>query len=144
MPGLRTPPPSGETEAPPRLDGVRVLVIDDEIDSVEVAAASLAVFGAEVSTALSALEALDRLGTVWPDVVLCDIAMPVVNGLAFVGQLRALEHEVGRPLRAAALSGFADESHATRALQAGFDVHLAKPFDPLTLATVVGMLAGRA
>ena len=130
-------------EPPPRLEGVNVLVVDDEYDSVELVAASLRQFGAIVRTAFSAAEALGLLDDEWPHVVVCDLAMPLVSGIAFVRRLRTLEATFDRRVRVVALTGFTDEAHGVEALASGFDVHVPKPFDPLTFATVVAMLAGR-
>ena len=127
----------------PGLAGVRVLVVDDEPDQLELAATSVSMFGAEVDMAGSAREAMTLLRQSAYDVLVCDLAMPGESGFSLIAQVRALESGARR-LRAAALTGFTGDEHAAEILAAGFDVHVPKPVDPEMLATVVGMLAHRA
>jgi CheY-like chemotaxis protein len=140
-----SPGPTGAGPSPaadvPELAGVRVLVVDDELDQLELAAATLRAFGAVVDTALSTREAQMYLVRKEFDVLVCDIAMPGESGLALIEQVRA--DSTAPHLRAVALTGFSGDTHAAEALAAGFDVHVPKPVDPAMFATVVAMLAGR-
>jgi CheY-like chemotaxis protein len=118
-------------------------VVDDEIDQLELAAATLRAFGAAVETAISVHEAQMYLLTKEFDVLVCDIAMPGESGLTLIEQVRA-EEGGGRRQRAVALTGFSGDRHATEVLAAGFDVHVPKPVDPAMFATIVAMLARRS
>ncbi len=116
------------------LEGIRVLVVDDEEDARELMAAILRQHGAVVTTAADAPSALHVFDGAPPDVVLSDIALPGRDGLDLARDLRA------RPAMDAtlvAVSGFSGTEQVDRALTAGFDVHLAKPVDPAELITVV-------
>ena len=92
--------------------------------------------------ATSATEVLEFLSQYEADVRVSDIAMPKVDGYQLIRQLRELEAERREHLPAIALTAYARESDRTLALEAGFQVHLAKPFDPDELVSVVAKLAG--
>jgi CheY-like chemotaxis protein len=129
---------------PPEVEGLRVLVIDDERDSREVTKATLERCKAIVTTAASAAEAFDWLrGSPRPDVIVSDIGMPDENGYAFIRRLRALPREEGGRIPAVALTAFARADDRRRALTAGFQNHAAKPIEPQELLIVVANLAGR-
>jgi CheY-like chemotaxis protein len=130
-------------DARPDLAAVRVLVVDDEPDSTELAAVCLRSYGASVATAFSGAEALVSLAESTPDVLVCDIAMPTMSGYALVELLRAREAGSDRHMPVAALTGFSTEPYLTDALKRGFDLYILKPIEPITFATVVAMLAGR-
>jgi CheY-like chemotaxis protein len=125
------------------LDGLRVLVVDDEPDFRDLLATLLEERGAVVHTAASAIEALHALPALRPDVVLSDIAMPEVDGYELIRRLRALPAESGGRVPAAALTAYARAEDRRRVLLAGFNMHLAKPVDPEELITVVASLGGR-
>ncbi len=127
----------------PCLDGLRVLVIDDEHDSLELAATVLRTFGAEVLTAYGCSEGLAFVDGAELDAVVCDLAMPGESGLVFIRRLREAEMTDSRRLPAATFTGFTSAKHTAAAFAAGFDIHLPKPIDPITFATAVAMLAGR-
>lgn len=133
--------PAPDPDEIPRLDGVDVLLVDDEPDSLEVAATALRIFGASVTTAFSSDEALEILRRAAFDVVVCDLAMPGATGVEFIKRFRASEAGTGRRVPAAACSGFSGQEYTAEALESGFDVHVRKPIEPLMLATVVEMLA---
>ena len=136
----RQPALSGEEFRPsPSLQGVRVLVVDDDAGARESVAAVLEQSGASVRAVESAAEAVETLEREPPDVLLSDIAMPGMDGYAFLGQARA--RLPGAQLPAAALTAYADATDRTRALAAGFQAHLAKPVDPAELVAVVAELA---
>jgi CheY-like chemotaxis protein len=125
-----------------RLDGLRVLLIEDENDSRECLALALRSYGASVSAVGSvadAMQAYDRAGA---DVVLSDLAMPGEDGYALIRRIRALPAERGR-VPAAALSAHVRPEERARAALAGFDAHVAKPVDPAELARAVRALADR-
>lgn len=131
--------PSASLQA---LEGLRVLIVDDEADARELLATILEQSGAQVMVATSATEAFDFLSHSEADVLVSDIAMPKVDGYQLIRQLRELEAERREYLPAIALTAYARESDRTLALEAGFQVHLAKPFDPDELVSVVAKLAG--
>jgi signal transduction histidine kinase len=124
-----------------RLDGVRLLLVDDDEDSRELVACMLSERGATVVSASSAHEALGRLDDSPPDVVLSDISMPVVDGYALIRRVRARPAERGGATPAIALTAYARAADGERALAAGFQAHVAKPVDPERLAAVVADLA---
>ncbi len=126
----------------PRLDGVRVLVVDDEADNREMVKAVLEVCGAEVATAASAGEALALLGRVPFDVLVSDIGMPEEDGYSLIRQVRLLGTSAAQT-PAAALTAYARPEDRTRALLAGFQQHLSKPVEPSELTAVVASLARR-
>jgi PAS domain S-box-containing protein len=119
-----------------RLRGLRVLVVDDDPDSNAVVGTLLASCGADVRSATSVAEALEVVGRWQPDVLVSDIRMPGEDGCALVRALRAR----GGPLAqvpAVALTAYAGDNDRARALAAGFQAHVAKPFDPTQLASLV-------
>jgi PAS domain S-box-containing protein len=127
-------PRSSRGLGPGALEGIRVLVVDDEEDARELMAAILRQHGAVVTVASDVPSAIHAFDGAPPDVVLSDIALPGRNGLDLARDLRA------RPAMDAtlvAVSGFSGTEQIDRALTAGFDVHLAKPVDPAELVTVV-------
>ncbi|RDU96986.1 ATP-binding response regulator [Trinickia dinghuensis] len=132
-----------ELHAPPALAGLRVLVLEDEPDARELVERVLQERGATTLAFASALEALDACTAEAPDVILSDIGLPGVDGYEFIRRLRMSEGQRGRSTPAAALTAFARSEDRRRALLAGFQTHLAKPFDPLELVVVVAALAGR-
>ena len=122
------------------LQGVSVLVVDDDADSREIVAASLEQFGAVVLTAASAAEALDLLKTERVHVLLADVAMPDEDGYTLIRQLRALQRPDTAAIPAAALTSMARAEDRQHALQAGFQLHLAKPIDSRSLVDAVAAL----
>jgi CheY-like chemotaxis protein len=126
----------------PALNGLRVLIVDDEADARDLLATILEQSGAQVTAAACATEAFDFLSQSRVDVLVSDIAMPIVDGYALIRQVRELEAERGEYIPAVALTAYARESDRTSALEAGFQVHLAKPYDPDELVSVVAKLAG--
>jgi CheY-like chemotaxis protein len=121
--------------------GVRVLVVDDDVDAQQAIAAILELHGAEVATAASAASALAALQRRRPDVLVTDIGMPDADGYDFMRRLR--DRTPGEPIPAVALTGYASSADRERALAAGFAVHLAKPVPPEDLIATVRLLAAR-
>jgi PAS domain S-box-containing protein len=115
------PPPSGEGA----LRGLSILVVDDDPDSLEIVGLALSGAGARVTTAKSAHEALGSPGPF--DVIVSDVAMPGMDGYAFVRTIRS--RDTGCDVAAIALTAYARDVDAERALRAGFQEHLAKPVD---------------
>jgi CheY-like chemotaxis protein len=122
------------------LDGVKVLVVEDDADTRELVASLLAQHGAEPMTAANARDGLEAFRRRPPDVLVCDIAMPGGDGYSFLTAVRASSGDVYVP--AMALTAYARLEDRERALAAGFDVHLAKPVEPTTLVIAVARLAG--
>ncbi|MBW4679948.1 MAG: PAS domain S-box protein [Microcoleus vaginatus WJT46-NPBG5] len=127
----------------PALDGLRVLVVDDEPDARDFLSTALQECGALVKTAGSVREAIAQIKQFNPNVLVSDIGMPQEDGYALIRQVRALDAERGEFLPAAALTAYARESDRRRALLAGFQLHVPKPVSPAELAAVVANLAGR-
>jgi PAS domain S-box-containing protein len=125
------------------LTSVRVMAVDDEADALRLLKDVLEAAGAEVATATSAADAMDAIATFEPDVLVADIGMPDVDGYELIKQLRASGNERMRDIPAAALTAFARSEDRTRALQSGFEMHLAKPIDPGELVASVATLVRR-
>nr|WP_242030305.1 response regulator [Coleofasciculus sp. FACHB-501] len=123
------------------LDGVRVLVVDDDTDTREFLTFMLEQYGAEAIAAASAQEAFERIPQVRPDVLVSDIGMPDEDGYSLLGKVRKLDASQGGETPAIALTAYAREEDRTQALSAGFQMHLAKPVEPDELANVVAKLA---
>ncbi|KQW43521.1 hypothetical protein ASD88_15805 [Pelomonas sp. Root662] len=122
-----------------RLSGFRLLLVDDEPDGRGAAAYALRVAGAEVTEAGSAEEALGLFRTRRPHAILSDIGMPIIDGYDFIRLVREIEHSEGRHTPAAAFTAFARAEDRQRAIDAGFEMHLAKPLEPVAL--VEGVVA---
>jgi signal transduction histidine kinase/CheY-like chemotaxis protein len=129
--------------APPLL-GLRVLLVDDDADAVEMLAAFLRRAGAEVTAAASAAAALDTLGPAKPDVIVADVAMPEVDGREMMRRVRALGPDEGGRTPALALTAYAGEAERSLSQRAGFQAHLDKPAEPGELLRVIARLAGKA
>jgi len=124
------------------LAGVRVLVVDDEPDMRELASFILGEYGATVQSAASAAEALHYLDQAVPDVLVSDIGMPDMDGYGLLGQVRGRSPERGGEIPAIALTAYAGEYNQQQALQAGFQIHIAKPVDPKALVMAIVKLLG--
>jgi signal transduction histidine kinase/CheY-like chemotaxis protein len=127
----------------PDLHGLKVLVVDDEVDARDLIERLLKDCGVEVVTADTAAQALQCLQRENPGVLLSDIGMPIEDGYALIRQVRALPAEQGGNVPAIALTAFARTEDRRRALLAGFQMHLAKPVEPAELLAVVANVAGR-
>ncbi|HEX8137197.1 MAG TPA: PAS domain S-box protein [Pyrinomonadaceae bacterium] len=129
-------------DCPPALEGLHVLVVDDEEDTRFLVSSILEQCAARVSTASSAEEGLEMLKRLRPDVVLSDLGMPVEDGYSLITKVRALPPEEGGRTPAAALTAYARVEDRMKVLRAGFQIHLPKPVEPAELVTVVASLAG--
>lgn len=127
----------------PRLDGLRVLVVDDQADARELVAEILRERGAEVDMAGSAGEAMTCFGAAKPDVVVSDIGMPGADGYELVRRIRALRSEQGGLTPAVALTAYARTDDRSKAIAAGYHAYLAKPIEPIKLVTTVVRLHRR-
>lgn len=125
------------------LAGMNVLVVDDEPDSLELIRGILTKCHANVFTAASAREGLQRLEAILPDVIISDIGMPEKNGYQLMQEVRNLPEEKGRAIPAIALTAFARPEDRARAIEAGFQVHLTKPVGALELVNTIRDLAGQ-
>jgi PAS domain S-box-containing protein len=125
------------------LTGVHVLAVDDEADALGLLKDVLEAAGAIVTTASSASAALDALANGHPQAMVADIGMPEMDGYELIRQVRISSDPTVRDIPAAALTAFARSEDRTRALQAGFEMHLAKPVDPGELVASVATLVRR-
>jgi CheY-like chemotaxis protein len=126
------------------LTGVRVLVVDDDADALELLAIVLEGHGASVTKATSAAEALVALKSAQPQVLISDISRPVTNGYELMRAVRSLPPECGGRIPAASVTAFAREEDRLQALAAGFQTHIPKPVMPDELVEAVARLAGRS
>jgi CheY-like chemotaxis protein len=134
--------PREEQWPPPRLRGVRVLIVEDDAEEREFLVALLDAAGADVRSASSANEALATLAWWRPGVLVSDIGLPGGDGYDLMEAVRALPEAARVP--AAAVTGRAAPEDRRRAMRAGFQAHLAKPVDPDRLVHVIAGLAGTA
>ncbi|HEX2163948.1 MAG TPA: ATP-binding protein [Thermoanaerobaculia bacterium] len=127
--------------ASPSLAGLRVLVVDDQVDARELLAALLERCGAEVTTTGSARQAYEALQRQRYDVLLSDVGMPEEDGYTLMRRIRDLPPKRGGLIPAAALTAYASAQDRLRSLEAGFQMHIAKPVQPAELLAAVASLA---
>jgi PAS domain S-box-containing protein len=128
---------------PPRLDNLRILVVDDEKDTLDLVTMDLTQHGASVTGVTGAAEALRVLEQSQFDLLISDIAMPEIDGYALIRQVRNRESGREKRLPAIALTAYARVQDRTRAIIAGYNTHVVKPVEANELVTVVASLAGR-
>jgi CheY-like chemotaxis protein len=127
--------------AAPRLDGFRVLVVDDHDDARQTVGMVLQQYGAHVVLAASAREALEAFSQSKIDVLVSDIGMPQADGYDLIARVRAVEREArATPIPAVALTAYGSKEDRERALAAGFQTHVLKPIDPTELGAVIAEL----
>jgi CheY-like chemotaxis protein len=127
----------------PSLRGLRILVVDDDRDGLDLVAAMLINGGAEVRTCPSVAEGLEALQTWRPDVLISDIEMPGEDGYSFIRRVRAIDDVKIARTPAVALTAYGRVEDRRRTLAAGYSMHVPKPVDPAELTTIVAGLAGR-
>ena len=126
------------------LNGLRVLVVDDEPDARQIITTLIQRTGAEVMACESAHEALEALEKWHPDVLMSDIGMPGEDGYSLINKVRSLPADRGGDVPAAAFTAYAREEDRQRALDAGYQMHIAKPVSSGQLVAMIAHLAGRA
>jgi PAS domain S-box-containing protein len=135
---------SGSTPESPGLEGISILVVDDEADALDLITIDLTACGAKVSAFVSADDALQALEQSEFDLLISDIGMPNQDGYEFISRVRAREAaRQAKKVRAIALTAYARVQDRMRALIAGYDTHVAKPLESGELLTVVASLVGR-
>jgi CheY-like chemotaxis protein/two-component sensor histidine kinase len=137
-----TPSPGNEPRIP-ELNGLRILVVDDDQDSLALSREILEATGATVITADSGQDALEKLHRNRANVLIADLGMPTMDGFALIAQIRDSADLAIREIPAAALTAFARSEDRVRAMQSGFEVHLSKPIDPAELRAAAAALARR-
>jgi PAS domain S-box-containing protein len=125
------------------LQGLRILIVDDELDTRNLLTTILGEYGAQVTAAASTQEAMTALSQFQPDILISDIGMPQEDGYTLIRKVRSLPSEQGGKIPAVALTAYARSEDRTQALLAGFQLHIPKPVNPEELAAVVANLAGR-
>ncbi|MEG4985918.1 ATP-binding protein [Microcoleus sp. BR0-C5] len=137
---------NGRLQASLTLEGLQILVVEDEADALELLSTILEKYGAHVMAVASVKEALTIIETATdrtPDVLVSDIGMPDEDGYSLIRKLRQLEALRGGRLPAIALTAYARNDDRQQALLAGFQMHLTKPVDAAELVAVVASLTGR-
>ncbi len=138
-----TRPPERLIDLPSARQEVRVLVVDDEPDARELIGYVLESCGMQVRLAATVQAALSELSTYTPDVIISDIGMPQEDGYALIRNIRTLGEPEKKDIPAIALTAFTRNEDRTRALVAGFNLHIAKPVEPAALVRAVLDLAGQ-
>nr|MDZ8037706.1 response regulator [Nostoc sp. CreGUA01] len=126
------------------LTGIQILVVDDDIDTREFHTFVLEQAGAKVTAAASALEALQALEQLKPDILVSDIGMPEIDGYMLMRQIKALQTEQDKQIQAIALTAYAGEINQQQALHTGFQKHISKPIEPEELVKAIATLVGRS
>jgi PAS domain S-box-containing protein len=128
---------------PERLEGLRVLVVDDEADTRELLKFGISQCGAEVTTAASAEEALEAIDKARPEILISDIGMPDVDGYELIKRVRELPAERGGTMPAIALTAYARTEDRMRVLRAGYQMHVPKPVEFAELVAIMASLMKR-
>jgi PAS domain S-box-containing protein len=135
---------SGGPIVVPRLEGIRILAVDDDRDALALVREILETTGATVVSADSGRDALDALERMNHDVLIADLGMPGMSGFELIDHVRRSSRAQIREMPAAALTAFARSEDRTKALRSGFQLHLAKPIDPAELMAAIAVLVNRA
>ena len=136
-------PARREGESPARaLEGLRVLLVDDHEDTLQLLSMFLRRQGAEVTAVDSAARALEEIAAARPDVLISDVGMPAEDGYELMRKVRSLAPGRGGRTPAVALTAYAGEADRRLAFEAGFDAHVAKPVEPESLLATLAELAG--
>jgi len=142
-PSARHPRSKRAPLPPDWLRGVRVLLVDDNVDVRQAISTVLESYGAEAQTAASAEGAIGAMESFDPEIIVTDLGMPHEDGYSLLDRLRGRSRAEGGPLGFVALTAYAGVHEETRALSSGFDAFLTKPVEPQELVSVVGDLARR-
>jgi signal transduction histidine kinase/ActR/RegA family two-component response regulator len=126
-----------------RLDGLRILVVDDEPDTRDLLRQGLESCGASVRVAGSAAEAVDAIVAEIPDILISDIGMPGIDGYDLIRQIRELPADAGGKVAAVALTAYTRVEDRLHALRAGYDMHVPKPVELAELVAVAATVARR-
>ena len=126
-----------------RLDGVHVLLVEDDDDSRKLLGTMLKRYGARVTSTKSAKEALSVFDNELPDVMISDIGMPDEDGYELIRKLRSTPPDRGGLTPAIALTGYASRKDQERALAAGYQKHMAKPIEQADMITAIASMVGR-
>jgi two-component system, chemotaxis family, CheB/CheR fusion protein len=142
---LVAPLNASRSDCVPSLEGLHILAVDDRIDTRELLAFVLESYGAEVLTVASAKSAIAALSENPGryDVLISDIGMPEEDGYFLIREVRTLAAEAGGEIPAVALTAYASDKERQRAIEAGFQTHIAKPIKPIQLGLIIANLAGR-
>ncbi len=127
----------------PELIGLSILLVEDDADSRNLLSVVLTSSGAEVSTASSATEALDKINREKFDVIVSDVGMPDEDGFSLIGKIRNLPDDHNKNIPAIALTAYARAEDRIKALRSGFQLHIAKPVESTELVASIANLAGR-
>jgi two-component system, chemotaxis family, CheB/CheR fusion protein len=125
------------------LSGLRVLAVDDQPDTRDLIVLALTRYGAEVKACMSATEALRTIQEWKPEVIVSDIGMPDGDGYDLMRKIRALDADGAAPIPAVALTGYAGAEDESKARNAGYQVHIAKPVEILELVATIAKLSHR-
>jgi CheY-like chemotaxis protein len=125
-----------------RLDGLRIVVVDDDPDALDLAATILSSAGAVVRKCSSAAEAMAVIPAWRPDLLVSDIEMPGEDGYSLIRKVRALDPESGGRTPAIAVTAYGRTQDRMLSLAAGYSMHVPKPVDPGELTTIVASVAG--
>ena len=141
--GVPPAPPLPESLAEVDLEGIRILVVEDELDTLDLITIDLAAHGAKVRGVTSASEAYELLRSGQFDLLISDIGMPGIDGYGLIKQIRKREGEDGEHIPAIALTAYARTQDRVRAIAAGYNTHVPKPVEIRELVTVVKCLTGK-
>ena len=125
------------------LRGLKILTVDDQQDTRELIALALGRYGAEVRASESATHALEMIKDWKPHVVVSDIGLPEMDGYDFMRRLREIEGD-GERIPAIAVTGYAGAMDESKALNAGYALHLSKPIELSALATAIAKVSRRS
>ena len=125
------------------LEGLAILIVDDETDALDLITVELAQHGAKVTAVTNAEDALKALDQGNFDLLISDISMPKIDGYDLIRQIRKNEAGINQKIPAVALTAYARVQDRMQAIMAGYSTHIAKPVDANELLTVIASLAGR-
>jgi PAS domain S-box-containing protein len=129
-------------DCPPEVAGLKILAVDDDLDTCDMIRAALEQCGVHVETATSADAGFEAFRSFQPDVLISDVGMPDVDGYEFIRRIREFEKPLRTKVPALALTAFARIEDRVKSLAAGYQMHVAKPVEPGELLTIVASLSG--